>query len=90
MARVIRIHAGLNIVRAHIHKALETANGRGQLLEPRASVVRSLANRFSKVEFTPEEQAVVRRLGDDDLTNMLLELDAVYNDTTALMMVAIR
>lgn len=86
MARVIRIHAGLNIVRAHIHKALETANGRGQLLEPRASVVRSLANRFSKVEFTPEEQAVVRRLGDDDLTNMLLELDAVYNDTTALMM----
>ena len=59
-------------------------------MEPRASVVRSLANRFSKVEFTPEEQAVVRRLGDDDLTNMLLELDAVYNDTTALMMVAIR
>lgn len=86
MARVVRMHSGLNIVRAHLHESMMLANERKDLLLPRAAVVRSLANRFSPMEFTAEEQAVVRRLGDDTLTNLLLELDAIYNDTTALMM----
>jgi len=86
MARVIRIHAGLHIIRSHLYESLEAANKRGELLEPRFSFILPLANRFSMIEFTPEEQAVVRRLGDNELTNMMLEMDAIYNDTTALMM----
>lgn len=86
MARVIRMHSGLNMIRSHIEESMVLANGRNDLLLPRAAVVRSLANRFSPIEFPAEEQAVIRRLGDNTLTNLLLELDAIYNDTTALMM----
>ena len=86
MARVIRMHSGLNIIRSHIEESMMLANARNDLLRPRAEVVRSLANRFSPIEFPAEEQAVIRRLGDNKLTNTLLELDAIYNDTTALMM----
>lgn len=86
MARTIRIHAGLNIIRSHVEESMILANERKELLRPRATVIKSIANRFSPIEFTAEEQAVVRRLGDNRLTNLLLELDAIYNDTTALIM----
>nr|WP_292087034.1 hypothetical protein [Brevundimonas sp.] len=67
MARVIRMHAGLNIIRSHIEESLMLANARNDLLLPRAAVIKSLANRFTPVEFSAEEQAVVRWLGDNKL-----------------------
>jgi hypothetical protein len=85
MVKIIKILSALNLIRSHVHESLELANNHGAWHQKKMAFVKSIGNKLAVIEISADELRTIRRLGDDELTNGVMDLDTIYNDLAALM-----
>lgn len=85
MVKIIKILSALHLIRSHVHESMNLANAHGAWHQKKMTFVKSIGNKLATIEISADELRSIRLLGDDDLTNGVMDLDTVYNDLAALM-----